>query len=375
MDSIKIEKLKAILEVPSKTGQEQRLVAFLEDYLSKEGYDYFSDKKGNIYVTKGKADSYPLVLAHTDTVHQINDIVAKEEMKPNTKGEIKLALKGYDKKGKPSGIGGDDKAGVFICLELLEKFDTIKVFLPVSEETGCHGSEYAMKNHKDFFKDVGYAIMFDSPENNSLSYSLMGNKLNNDDGEFRQLTEESIRSHGIDKWQHHPYTDAMVIREQFDIACLNLAAGYYQYHTANEYVIIEDVENAINLGTEIITKCGNTRYEESVDMYGDINLAFGKGTSDTGTDFLNLGEEDDYYITNENQIDLDIDDKWSYLCDRIAMLEDDIDNLIDSGATKKEVDYLIYEKSILEKELDNLDNIDYIDNGFDDLDDIEYFQV
>ena len=42
-----------------------------------------------------------------------------------------------------------------------------------------------------------------------------------------------------------PYTDNMVLKEKFDFACLNFAAGYYRYHTDNEYVVVEDVENSI----------------------------------------------------------------------------------------------------------------------------------
>ena len=37
-----------------------------------------------------------------------------------------------------------------ICLQLLEKFDVIKAFFPVAEETGCHGSRGAKE---EFFKD------------------------------------------------------------------------------------------------------------------------------------------------------------------------------------------------------------------------------
>ena len=36
-------------------------------------------------------------------------------------------------------------------LQLLEKFDVIKAFFPVAEETGCHGSRGAKE---EFFKDV-----------------------------------------------------------------------------------------------------------------------------------------------------------------------------------------------------------------------------
>ena len=90
---------------------------------------------GNLYVTKGISEYYPLVLAHTDSVHDIKEMVVKEEYLPNSQGDKKLALKAYTKDGNlPTGIGGDDKAGVFICLQLLERFNVIKGFFPVAKK-------------------------------------------------------------------------------------------------------------------------------------------------------------------------------------------------------------------------------------------------
>ena len=45
----------------------------------------------------------------------------------------------------------------------------------------------------------------------------------------------------------------MVLKEKFDFSCLNFAAGYYGWHSSTEYVVIEDVQNAINLGEKVIT--------------------------------------------------------------------------------------------------------------------------
>ena len=66
--------------------------------------------------------------------------------------------------------------------------------------------------------------------------------------------------HGFSEWKHHPYTDTMVLKQRFDFPCLNFAAGYYEYHTKYEYVVVEDVENAINLGEKVINKLGNQKY-------------------------------------------------------------------------------------------------------------------
>tara|TARA_R110000822_G_scaffold35946_2_gene101171 strand:- start:446 stop:1252 length:807 start_codon:yes stop_codon:yes gene_type:complete len=253
------EKLKELLSIPTKTWEEERLINYLIGHFEEKGYLYEVDDMGNLYVTKGISEHYPLVLAHTDSVHEIEEMVVKEEYLPNSQGEDRLALKAYTKDGGlPTGIGGDDKAGVFICLQLLEKFDVIKGFFPVAEETGCHGSRGAKE---EFFKDVGYAIQFDSTENDTMSLSLMGVKLFEEESEFFNKTRNIILEHGFTEWRHHPYTDTMVLKERFNFACLNFAAGYYNYHTRNEYVVVEDVKNSINLGENVIKELGNSFYE------------------------------------------------------------------------------------------------------------------
>ena len=266
------EKLKELLSIPTKTWEEDRVISYLIEQFELKGYKYDIDELGNLYVTKGISDYYPLVLAHTDSVHEIKEMVVNEEYLPNAQGESKLALKAYTKEGNlPTGIGGDDKAGVFICLQLLEKFDVLKAFFPVAEETGCHGSRGAKE---EFFKDVGYAVQFDSTENDTMSLSLMGTQLFEEKSEFFNKTKNIILEHGFTEWKHHPYTDNMVLKEKFDFACLNFAAGYYRYHTDNEYVVVEDVENSIKLGENVIKKLGNSFYEFKVskkDSFGWFN--------------------------------------------------------------------------------------------------------
>lgn len=256
------EKLKELLSIPTKTWEEDRIISYLIEHFESRGYHYEVDDMGNLYVTKGISEYYPLVLAHTDSVHDIKEMVVKEEYLPNSQGDKKLALKAYTKDGNlPTGIGGDDKAGVFICLQLLERFNVIKGFFPVAEETGCHGSRGAKES---FFNNVGYAIQFDSTENDTMSLSLMGTQLFEQDSEFFNKTKDLILEHGFTQWRHHPYTDTMVLKERFNFACLNFAAGYYNYHSNNEYVIVEDVLNSTLLGEGVIKKLGNSFYEFKV---------------------------------------------------------------------------------------------------------------
>tara|TARA_R110000824_G_scaffold122766_1_gene280232 strand:- start:450 stop:1343 length:894 start_codon:yes stop_codon:yes gene_type:complete len=265
----KLVRLKNILSVPTKTWEEDDLIEYI--VTNTKDFDTMDiDDLGNIYITKGKADHYPCFVAHLDSVHEKVDMVVEEEMLPNAQGEPKVALKAYEKiSGEPTGIGGDDKAGVFICLELLKEIDACKIFLPVAEETGCHGSKEA---DKDFFKDVGYALQFDSTENNTMSLSLMGVKLFKENSEFINKTKDVILEHGITEWLNHPYTDTMMLKKKFDFSCLNFAAGYYNYHTKNEYVVIEDVFNALTLGKKVTNILGENKYKYKSKPTNHFNL-------------------------------------------------------------------------------------------------------
>jgi len=275
MQNIKL--LKQILSIPTQTGNEKLLVEYLCNYLKYKSIPFELDDMGNIIATKGSSKHYPCVLAHTDTVHDIkNWIDIREVRRRNAQGEDKAALAGYiTDTDIPIGCGGDDKAGVFICLQLLDHFENIKVFFPVSEENGCVGTK---ATPKQWFKDVGYFIQFDSPENNTMSATLGGRTLCFSDEEFWNLSKGIIAEHGITEHQHHPYTDVGELKRRFEVECLNLATGYYNLHTYYEYVVLEDVENAIQLGKKLIKTLGCKKYKYKSKLFyiGHMFLKKGK---------------------------------------------------------------------------------------------------
>jgi di/tripeptidase len=41
---------------------------------------------------------------------------------------------------------------------------------------------------------------------------------------------------------------------------LNISIGYYDYHTKEEYVVLEDVEKGIKMGREMIESLGYQKY-------------------------------------------------------------------------------------------------------------------
>ena len=267
-----LNKFKELLSVPTKTYKESKMVDYILSTLEgMEGVTFNRDQHNNIYAVKGtlgEGEFYPMFISHTDTVHELVDLIdVKEEylLRPYTFGkdfgqEQVLCLKAYDKDGRPTGIGGDDKCGIYICLELLRQLDKVKVAFFVSEETGCHGSKMA---DKEFLKDVGYCTQYDAPGDHLISYSCMGTVLFDKDGEFFNTALRSItKGFGNEMMvQSHPYTDIMMIKQLSDLSCINMSCGYYNMHTANEFVCIDDVERAIQAGKNMVEDLGLKRYE------------------------------------------------------------------------------------------------------------------
>ena len=260
--------LKEVLSVPSKTYQEEMMVQYISDWLKKENIEHYVDEHMNVYATKQSGDFtdqfYPCVVSHTDTVHNIDTINIREEMKPNSKGELKLSLKAYNDSGRPTGIGGDDKCGVFACLKLLKELPYLKAAFFVSEETGCHGSKRADER---FFSDVGYVIQFDAPEDWMVTENCYGAKLFDRETEFFQKCDQ-ILTEGMEsrqKYMTHPYTDVYALKTKFNFACINFSIGYYDYHSPNEYVVIEDTYKGVEMGRKMIQELGYKKYYKSVE--------------------------------------------------------------------------------------------------------------
>jgi putative aminopeptidase FrvX len=291
MNTDKLDRLKEILSVPSYSGDESRMISYLKGVLDEQGYDHTIDEQGNIYVTKGVSEAYPLFVAHTDTVHRVNENLRIKEYTHNGDGHVdKLALTGFDSTNdKPSGCGGDDKCGVYLALEMLDTYDNVKAAFFISEEIGCIGSRGAVKTNPEFFENVGYAIQYDSPEGNSLSSTLMGKYLFESSDVFTDKVGGLIREHGITEWANHPYTDIWPLMDTFDFCCLNLAAGYYRYHTKHEYVIVDDVQNGYDLGIKLVETLGETKYVRPDKSYSYTYPT--RGTQSTSRVQTNTGTQ------------------------------------------------------------------------------------
>lgn len=259
-----LQLLKEVLSVPTYTYQEDLMVQFIVDWLKSNNIEHYVDEHLNVYAIKQTGELpedfvFPCVVAHTDTVHKLDTINVREEMLPNSNGDLKLSLKAYNDSGLPTGIGGDDKCGVFACFELLKELPNLKAAFFVSEETGCHGSKMA---DPSFFTNVGYAIQFDAPENWMVTETCYGARLFDREGEFFEKCDKVITESMNEKRKYmiHPYTDVYALKTKFDFSCINFSIGYYRYHTNQEYVVVEDTFNGVEMGKQMIESLGYQKY-------------------------------------------------------------------------------------------------------------------
>lgn len=259
-----LEFLKELLSVRTATYKEEIMVQYICDWLKAHDIPFTVDEMMNVYATKTsegyEGNLYPCMVAHTDTVHHFEDeIVVKEEMLLNRQQQLKLSLKGYRPDGSLTGIGGDDKCGVYGALISLRDLPHVKGAFFVSEETGCWGSREASP---EFFSDVAYAIQLDAPSNYMVTEVCSGIRLFERDSEFFTVIDNVLEQYIPERqYQIHPYTDVSQLKKKFDFCCVNFSCGYYNYHTSHEYVVVEDLSNSVHTAHEMIKQLGYKKYQ------------------------------------------------------------------------------------------------------------------
>ena len=232
--------LKTICAIQTESGQEWRTFAHCVRVAKSLNAKVRQDKHGNLYIIKGKAKNYPCVVAHLDSVHKINDRLEVLEYNGMLTGFNPSTM-------KQSGIGGDDKVGIYIALKCLEQFDNIKLAFFVSEEVGCVGSRSA---DMSFFNDCRYVLQADRRGKGDFITTASGTELSG--AEFQKAVQPYLTLYGFKK-ESGMMTDVMQLKENgLKVACANVSCGYYRPHSADEYIVIADVENTLNLFHSII---------------------------------------------------------------------------------------------------------------------------
>lgn len=251
------KRLKEIMSIQSYSHNNGRMMKFLKGKLKEMNIKYYVHS-GNLYAIKGKAEIYPCVVSHTDTVHKI----LKDFHVIENNGYM-FAYSDF----KQVGIGGDDKVGIFICLELLRVLPVLKVVFFRDEETGCEGSKLA---DDVFFKNVGYVLQADRRNSHDVTESISGMDMINESfkGTISSLMTKYGRSY-VDGMM----TDVEALAKKYEVCMFNCSCGYYDPHTQGEYIVINEVFNTLSFMYECIVALGNTIHEckhESKYNFADL---------------------------------------------------------------------------------------------------------
>lgn len=249
MDTRWFQKLVSVLKVQTNSENEKLMVIYLDEELRTLKLPYVIDAAGNILVTKGKAKTYPCVISHMDTVHSFVPNFEVYQDKGNK--DTLFALNGKTE----TGIGGDDKCGVFACLYLLKMIPEIKVVFFSREEVGCKGSRDV---DKKFFSNCRYIIQLDRRGKGDFIQTYWGRKT---------ISHEFSSEVGLIKKKYKykkatgTVTDVMKLWDsKVGISCINLSCGYYQPHTDYEYVSISALWNSIKFTEDIINTMQPKKY-------------------------------------------------------------------------------------------------------------------
>jgi len=201
------------------------------------------DETGNLYVTKGRSETYPCVVAHMDQVQKIH---SKDFECISYKG----ILFGYSRNNmRQEGLGADDKNGIWIAFKCLEKYDTLKCAFFVQEEVGCVGSEKACI---EFFNNCRFVLQCDRRHGNDLITTIGG---------WTQLcSPEFLADIDFAEFGYHEesgmMTDVEALKNNgLSVCALNISCGYYHPHTDQEVTVIAELENCLHLVEHIIEKC------------------------------------------------------------------------------------------------------------------------
>lgn len=255
MDKIKnridLRLLTETLFIQTETYDDEEMLTFIKNELSQINVTVEEDGYGNIYVTKGNTKDFPCLVAHTDTVH---DIISDFRVMRNE--DTIFAFDGV--KRKQTGIGGDDKVGVYILLQALRDIPAMKAVFYRNEEDGCKGSIYSIVNHKSWYDDCNFVIQPDRRDFNDLIVNSSGIDITSD--EFLFSVKDEIKKYEYkDVYGVATDVDKLVLHK-IGISCTNISCGYVSPHTNNEIVSIAGVNKAYNFIFDVISKVGHTKF-------------------------------------------------------------------------------------------------------------------
>lgn len=229
---------------------------YMNAYLTSKGYNTIN-KDGFLYA---KGTIPVLLVAHMDTVHKetCKEVVYKD-------GKI----------SSPQGIGGDDRCGVYIIMNLVKEFDC-SVLLCESEEIGGIGAGKFIKAEYEETDDDGNIIKKKYIDNLDVNYMVEFDRRGNKDAVYYSCDNKAFKAFvecaTSFKEAGGSFSDISKLMPAAKLAGVNLSSGYYNPHTTTEYVVIDEMMDIVEEAKSLIkAKCVKP-FEYIAKKYEPINL-------------------------------------------------------------------------------------------------------
>lgn len=192
-----------------------------------------------------------LLVAHMDTVHKkLPKLIVYEE-----EGGVISA---------PNGIGGDDRCGIYMILEIINHYNCSVLFCE-DEEVGGIGARKFIET--DLAKELA--------ESSAFNYAIELDRKGSKDAVFYDCDNEEFEefiTSDFYKTAYGSFSDISVVAPFLKCAAVNLSCGYYNAHTTDEYVELKEMERGIEEVCNILertTEEDKFEYIECVRSYSN----------------------------------------------------------------------------------------------------------
>lgn len=225
-----------------------------------------------------------LLVAHLDTVHEkLPNMIVYDQTQ--------------DIISSPNGIGGDDRAGVYMIFEILKLFNCSVLFCE-DEEVGGIGAGKFAKSELASELHFNYIMEFDRANANDAVFYSCAND------EFEKFITKDFY-----KTNYGTYSDICDVAPALGCAAVNLSCGYYKEHTKDEYVVLSEMENSIRAACDILARTSHDDKFEYVEdesvydnwtgygYYGYRNYSSYDAQKYYLIEFVDENDNTDYYDT------------------------------------------------------------------------------
>ncbi len=248
-------------------------------------------------------------VAHIDTVHYGVPTVVIQGPSRWEKNTVKVI--GLDGKGRQTGLGADDRAGIWLCQELLLKGSRAHFLFTDEEESGCGGAReaaLALEKHEAFQKSVHCFVQLDRRgHNDAVYYDCPSKKMRQWVEEFKWVEEDGSLS------------DISVLGPELDVAAVNLSVGYYSAHMDSESITVGELVATLERISRMQEKPPRERIpyetEEEAEERKRKRSSYGSyGVSHSAYDYLYWHNRSRRHGNGRH-----VDSRYSLLCPRCNM--------------------------------------------------------